>query len=170
MSFAIWLWCLFKGAYSFWLCKGVCSLYFMFSKLVLHWFLQGNLFPLTRYVCLLVLLASSLFCKLVLRFLIYTILTFDQKKRKSSQSAVHDWFLFRSFCYSFWLVFGWLCCWLDAGGSRLSPCIAPLLVVGALGMAHAIWIFCSSALLLRALYWAAWCVSALGAFCSSFLG
>jgi len=37
------------------------------------------------------------------------------------------------------------CCWLDAGGSRLSPCaclllIAPLLVVGALCMAHAIWI------------------------------
>ena len=58
------------------------SLYFQLYLELLHWFIQGNLFPLTGYVCLSVLLVSSLFCKLVLRFLIYTILTFDQKKKK----------------------------------------------------------------------------------------
>jgi hypothetical protein len=47
----------------------------------LHWFIQGNLSPLLGYVSLFVLLVSSLFCKLVLRFLIYTILTFDQKRK-----------------------------------------------------------------------------------------
>jgi len=37
---------------------------------------------LPGYVCPFVLLVSSLYCKLVLLFLIYTILTFDQKKKK----------------------------------------------------------------------------------------
>ena len=41
--------------------------------------------PLDWICSLFVLLASSLFCKLVLHFLIYTILTFDQKKKLASQ-------------------------------------------------------------------------------------
>jgi len=35
-----------------------------------------------------VLLVSSLYCKLVLLFLIYNILTFDQKKKKKELSVV----------------------------------------------------------------------------------
>jgi len=79
MIIAIWLWCLFKGTCSFWfrLYKGVCSLCFLFRKLVLLWFVQGNLFPLPGYVYPFILLVSSLFRKLVLLFFIYTILTFD---------------------------------------------------------------------------------------------
>jgi hypothetical protein len=62
---------------------GACSRWFrlLICKLVLLWFVQGSLFPLTDYVYPYVLLVSSLYCKLVLLFLIYTILTFDQKKK-----------------------------------------------------------------------------------------
>jgi hypothetical protein len=55
--------------------------------LVLLWFVQGSLFPLTAYVSLFVLLVSSLYRKLVLLFLIYILLTFDQKKKKKELSV-----------------------------------------------------------------------------------
>jgi hypothetical protein len=47
---------------------------FCSARLSCLWFVQGSLFPLPGYVCIYVLLVSSL-------FLIYTILTFDQKKK-----------------------------------------------------------------------------------------
>ena len=50
--------------------------------LILLWFMQGSLFPLPGFVCPFVLLVSNLYYKLVLLFLIYTILTFDKKKNK----------------------------------------------------------------------------------------
>jgi hypothetical protein len=85
-------WFLFKSILPIWepipfdfrLYKGVCSLCFLFRKLVFLRFVQGSLFPLPGYVCLYVLLVSSLFRKLVLLFFIYTILTFDQKKINST--------------------------------------------------------------------------------------
>jgi len=42
---------------------------------------------LTAYVSLFVLLVSSLYRKLVLLFLIYILLTFDQKKKKKELSV-----------------------------------------------------------------------------------
>jgi hypothetical protein len=74
--------------FDFRLYKGGYSLYFLFRKLVLLWLVQGSLFPLPGYVCLFVLLVSSLFRKLVLLFLIYTILTFDKKKKKRTLKLI----------------------------------------------------------------------------------
>jgi len=83
------------GAWSSWLFKFYslhegCSCYLYIGTyslfqgslfpLILLWFMQGSLFPLYGFACPFVLLVSSLYYKLVLLFLIYTILTFDQKK------------------------------------------------------------------------------------------
>ena len=54
--------------------------YYFFNGL-LFWSLREPV-PFTRLCISFVLLVSSLFCKLVLLFLIYTFLTFDKKKKR----------------------------------------------------------------------------------------
>jgi len=77
--------------------KGFYSLYFLFCKLVLLWFVQGSLFPLPGFVCPFCIASFQL----VLLFLIYTILTFDiyikkdwdliPESRKRSDRSVTQW-------------------------------------------------------------------------------
>ena len=50
---------------------------FCSTRLSCLWFVQGSLFPLPGYVCIYVLLVSSL-------FLIYTILTFDKNNNNNN--------------------------------------------------------------------------------------
>ena len=69
---------------TFRLYMGVYSLYFMFCELVLLWSVQGSLFP-NMYVHMFYWFPAC-FPSLSYYFFIYTILTFD-KKKKSSQYA-----------------------------------------------------------------------------------
>jgi len=79
------LWCYFEGACSRWLGYSRESIPFIFCFASLSCF---GLFKGACSLCmdlyvLFVLLVSNLYCKLVLLFLIYTILTFDQKRLRS---------------------------------------------------------------------------------------
>jgi len=67
---------------------GFFTVIIFFSGL-LFWSLREPV-PFARLCISFVLLVSSLYCKLVLLFLIYTFLTFDQKKKKSCSAELYD--------------------------------------------------------------------------------
>jgi len=84
LSFSIQQACLAYGLY-----KGVCSLSFSSVSWSSLWFVQGSMFPLhfVQQACLALDLVKglcSLFLVLLVSsfFFIYTILTFDKKKKK----------------------------------------------------------------------------------------
>jgi hypothetical protein len=86
LSFSIQQACLAYGLY-----KGVCSLSFSSVSWSSLWFVQGSMFPLhfVQQACLALDLVKglcSLFLVLLVSsfFFIYTILTFDKKKKRKS--------------------------------------------------------------------------------------